>query len=43
MAALAVLAGLALAAPASAAPVTKTFRSNAVKVGPYEVKRYRIR
>jgi plastocyanin len=38
MAALAVLAGLVVAAPASAAPVTKTFRSNPVKVGPYQVK-----
>ena len=42
MAALAVLAGLAVAAPASAAPVTKTFRSNPVKVGPYEVKQSQL-
>ncbi len=43
MAALAVLAGLALAAPASAAPVTKTFRSGPVKVGPYEVTAAELR
>jgi plastocyanin len=38
MAALAVLAALIVAAPASAAPVTKTFRSKAITVAPYEVK-----
>ena len=42
MAALAALVVLALAAPASAAPVTKTFRSNPVKVGPYEVKQSQL-
>ena len=38
MAALALLAALALAAPASAAPQTKTFRYGPVKIGPYQVE-----